>query len=299
MNIDTRNRLAALGRNLSPQMLQGTMDYYAELHARKETPASRVHRDCTYGPDERHRLDVFAPPDTVATKRPVLIFVHGGGFVSGDKSRPNTPYYDNIGHWAVAHDCIGVTMTYRLAPQHPWPAGPEDMGRAVEWVARNIAEHGGDPDGIFLMGQSAGAVHVANYLTDARFHRSAGRALTGALLISGVYDVAIADRNQFQKAYYGPDDTQWGQFSSLPGLVATDLPLLVTVSELDPDDFQRQAAAFVTANMAQKHEYPRVLYLQGHNHLSSVLQIGTPQDSLGPEIASFIGAVRARMGAKA
>ncbi len=156
----------------------------------------------------------------------------------------------------------------------------------MEWVAGNIAEYGGDPSGIFLMGQSAGAVHVANYLTDARSHRSAGRALAGALLISGVYDVATADRNQFQKAYYGPDDSRWGQFSSLPGLAATDLPLLVSVSELDPDDFQRQAAAFVAASLARKNEYPRVLYLQGHNHLSSVLQVGTADDSLGPEIES-------------
>jgi triacylglycerol lipase len=269
-------------------MLQGSMDLYAELHARSKVVASQVTRDCAYGPDVRHRLDVFAPPDKGATKRPVLIFVHGGGFVSGDKSRPDTPYYDNIGQWAVAHGFIGVTMTYRLAPQHPWPAGAEDVGFAVEWVARNIAGHGGDPTDIFLMGQSAGAVHVANYLTDARFHRSAGRALAGALLISGVYDLTIADRNQFQKAYYGPDDSKWGQFSSLPGLVTTDLPLLVTVSELDPDDFQRQAAAFVAGRMAHKREYPRLLYLQGHNHLSSVLQIGTDADSLGPEIESFM-----------
>jgi triacylglycerol lipase len=216
------------------------------------------------------------------------MFVHGGGFVSGDKTRPNTPFYDNIGHWAVGRGYVGVTMTYRLAPQHRWPAGPEDVGLAVEWVARHIAEHGGDPARVFLMGQSAGAVHVANYLTDARFHRSAGRALAGALLISGVYDVAIADRNQFQQAYYGADDSKWGQFSSLPGLVTTDLPLLATVSELDPDDFQRQAAAFVAARMAHRREYPRMLYLQGHNHLSSVLQIGTDGDSLGPEIESFL-----------
>ncbi len=300
MKIEIRNRLAALGRELAPQMFQGTMDCYAELHARNEVAITRVHRDCAYAPDERHRLDVFAPPDGAAgRRRPVLMFVHGGGFVTGDKHRPGTPYYDNIGHWAAAHDCIGVTMTYRLAPQHPWPAGAEDVGLAVEWVARNIAQHGGDPGGIFLMGQSAGAVHVANYLTDKRFHRSSGRALAGALLISGVYDVAIADRNQFQKSYYGTDESKWGQFSSLPGLAVTDLPLLVTVSELDPDDFQRQAAALVAANMAQKREYPRLLYLQGHNHLSSVLQIWTQEDSLGPEIVSFIEAVRADGGAKA
>ena len=294
MNPNIRDRLVALGRDLSPQMLQGTMDCYAELHSQKGAPIARVQRDCSYGQDERHRLDLFLPLEETAAKRPVLIFVHGGGFVSGDKHRPNSPYYDNIGYWAVAHGCIGVTITYRLAPQHPWPAGAEDVGAAVEWIAQNIAEHGGDPQRIFVMGQSAGAVHVANYLGDVRFHRSGGRALAGALLISGVYDVATADRNQFQKAYYGADDSKWGQFSSLPGLLLTDLPILATVSELDPQDFQRQAAGLVATHVARKNEYPRLLYLQGHNHLSSVLQIGTLEDSLGPQIELFMQAVGAK-----
>lgn len=295
MNAELRKKLAALGRPLSPQMLQGSLDAFAELHRRKAASSAEVHRDRSYGPDERNRLDVFVPPGQGnGAKRPVLMFVHGGGFVSGDKNRPDTPFYDNIGEWAVARDFIGVTLTYRLAPQHPWPAGAEDIARAVEWIAQNIGTYGGDPNAVFLMGQSAGAVHVANYVADAKFHRSAGRALAGALLISGVYDVATADRNQFQRAYYGNDDSKWGEFSSLPGLVATDLPLLATVSEFDPDDFQRQAAAFVAAVLARKNEYPRMLYLQGHNHLSSVLQIGTAGDTLGPEIETFIGAVRAR-----
>ncbi len=294
MRADLRQRIAALGVGLSPQLLQGSMDCYADLHASKPRSRATVQRDCAYGPDGRHRLDLFVPHGNAATKRPVLIFVHGGGFVSGDKRRPDTPYYDNIGYWAAARDFIGVTMTYRLAPQHTWPAGAEDVGRAVEWVAQHIEAFGGDVSGVFLMGQSAGAVHVANYLSDVRFHRSAGRALAGALLISGVYDVASADRNPFQKAYYGEDDSRWGQYSSLPGLISTDLPLLATVSELDPPDFQRQAASFVMGRLARTGEYPRMLYLQGHNHLTSVLQIGTSEDSLGPQIEHFIGAVCAR-----
>jgi triacylglycerol lipase len=182
-------------------------------------------------------------------------------------------------------------MTYRLAPQHPCPAGAEDVGRAVEWVACNAKEFGADAGAIFVMGQSAGAVHVANYLVDAQFHRSAGRGLAGALLISGLYDIAAVDRSQFQRAYYGDDDSKWGQYSSIAGLAATDLPFLATVSELDPEDFQRQAAALVAATLATRKEYPRMLFLQGHNHLSSVLQVGSREDCLGPEIASFIDGV--------
>jgi acetyl esterase/lipase len=265
------------------------MDCFAELHAQRRPAADRITRDIQYGAHERHRLDVFAPVEGNDTPRPVLIFVHGGGFVGGDKSGPDTPYYDNVGHWAVANGCIGVTMTYRLAPQHPWPTGAEDVGRAVEWLARNVGRYGGHAANMFLMGQSAGAVHVANYLGDERFHRSAGRGLAGALLISGLYDIAIADRNEFQRAYYGTDCDKYAGCSSLNGIVATDLPLLVAVAEFDPEDFHRQAAAFVTASLERGNQYPRMLYLQGHNHLSSVLQMGTPGDTLGPQIIHFIG----------
>jgi triacylglycerol lipase len=97
MKLHIRNRLAALGRPLSPQMLQGSLDCYAELHAANGASGAAVHRDLAYGPDPRHRLDLFVPQDrALPTRRPVLMFVHGGGFVSGDKSRPNSPFYDNI-----------------------------------------------------------------------------------------------------------------------------------------------------------------------------------------------------------
>ena len=67
--------------------------------------------------------------------RPVLIYVHGGAFVGGDKrTTPTSPFYDNIMLWAVKNGFVGVNATYRLAPQAPWPAGAEDMASVVQWV---------------------------------------------------------------------------------------------------------------------------------------------------------------------
>ncbi len=218
----------------------------------------------------------------------MLVFVHGGGFVMGDKSLPGTPFYDNVGRWAASHGIVGVTMTYRLAPAHPWPAGAEDVGLAVRWLAEHAAEHGGDPARIFVMGQSAGAVHTASYLAFPRFHGDRGPGIAGGLLISGLYDIAKADRNDFQKAYFGADDAAYAECSSLPGLLRTDVPLLLSVSEFDAGDFQRQAAQFVGAHVETRGSYPRMLYLAGQNHLSSVLQIGLPHDNLGPEVLGFI-----------
>src|SRR6185437_250510 len=89
--------------------------------------------------------------------RPVLVFIHGGGFNRGAKSTPGSPFYDNIGLWAVDHGLVGVTINYRLAPQYQWPSGIEDLTLVVAWLKGHIAQYGGDPDKIFLWGHSAGA----------------------------------------------------------------------------------------------------------------------------------------------
>ena len=108
------------------------------------------------------------------------MFVHGGGFVGGDKHVPGTPMYDHIGAWAVRNGWVGVTITYRLAPEHTWPAGAQDVAAAVQWVRDNIASYGGDPSRIVLAGHSAGSVHVASYLAASRRSGHAGGPVPGS-----------------------------------------------------------------------------------------------------------------------
>lgn len=284
-----RSRLSPLGRELSPTLLQETLAFFGARHHDFSDP---VERDLRYGSDERHRLDVFAPRQRDGAA-PVLVFVHGGGFVRGDKRTPGTPFYDNVGHWAASRGWVGVTMTYRLAPQHTWPSGAEDVRLAVDWIVEHIAGYGGDPGRVFVMGQSAGAVHVASYVAFESIHGPGGPAVAGALLISGLYDIGSTDANEYQRAYFGSDRSLYAQCSSLGGLMRTRVPLLFSVSELDPDDFQRQAALVVESSAKTLGRYPRMLYLADHNHLSSVLQLALPDDTLGPEIERFVAAVSA------
>jgi len=274
-------------------MLQGTQRFFAERFVGID-PATSITRDHPYGPHERHRLDIF----TTAGRKdaPVLVFVHGGGFVMGDKRAPGgLPFYDNLGDFAASAGFVGVTMTYRLAPAHPWPAGTEDVAAAVRWVRENIATYGGDPRRIFLMGQSAGAVHVAGYVAHSRFHVAEGGGIAGALMISGSYDVAQADANPFHLAYYGEARDAWPACSTLDGLAASPLPLFFSVSELDGADFQRQAALLVTAFARARGTYPRMHWLEGHNHLSPVLAIGSAADTLGPLVRSFVASTGAEV----
>jgi len=277
-------QIRSLGYELTPEQIQATTELMAPLAPRPGTDVT-VHRDWVYGPDPRHRLDVFVPA-AGAVGAPVVVFVHGGGFVRGDKGAPDAPFYNNVGLWAARSGCIGVTMTYRLAPAASWPAGSEDVGAAVRFLRENIERWGGDPNGIFLMGQSAGAVHVAGYVAEQQSQ------IAGAIMVSGIYDIARADRNPFQAAYYGEDAARFPEQSTLDELAESALPCFYTVSEFDPPNFQRQAAWLVEAHAARTGQWPRVMQLTGHNHLSSVLQIGSAVDTLGPELLRFIVAVR-------
>jgi acetyl esterase/lipase len=281
---DLWEQIRGLGSGLTPELIQATTELFAPLAPRPGSDVV-VHRDLAYGPDPRHLLDVFVPASGV-TRAPAVVFVHGGGFVRGEKGAPDAPFYNNVGLWAARSGYIGVTMTYRLAPAATWPAGSEDVGAAVRFLRANLERWGGDPNSVFLMGQSAGAVHVAGYVAQPRL------PIAGAILVSGIYDIARADRNPFQAAYYGEDASRFPEQSTLGKLAETSLPCFYSLSELDPPDFQRQAAWLVEAHAARQGRWPRLVQLPGHNHISSVLQVGSAVDTLGPELLRFMRSIR-------
>lgn len=272
MTPDLRAKLESLGPDLTPAMLGGTTQIFAAM-AKGSDPSVEVTRDLAYGEHERHKLDVFRKTDTQGA--PVLVFVHGGGFVMGDKRSAETPFYDNIGTFAALEGFVGVTITYRLAPEHKFPSGPEDLAALVRWLKANIAQYGGDPDKIVLSGQSAGAAHVAGYVAHKAHHVAEGGGIAGAILMSGIYDTLSCAPNEFHKAYYGEDPAAWEAASAMAGLIETAIPLMLTVSEFDPEDFQRQAAQFVGAWGDAHGTYPEMRFLSGHNHLSPAQCIGT------------------------
>ncbi|HUN75183.1 MAG TPA: alpha/beta hydrolase [Steroidobacteraceae bacterium] len=287
---EVSRRVRALGTEISPEAIQGTAAVYAPFHEREPYASVSVVRDASYGAHERHRLDVFRPVPAPGGSRPapVLMFVHGGGFVAGDKRMPGSPYSDNVALWAVRQGLIGVNITYRLAPQFPWPAGAEDAAAAVAWVRRNIAEHGGDPQRIFLMGSSAGAAHAASYITLRELRPASGLGLAGVVLCSGLYDLMRVPRNPFQLAYYGSDDEQHRRASMLEGLISTEVPLLFVLTEMDPPEFQQQGLELLDAWVARHGRWPNFVHLLGHNHLSTTMHLNTPDEFLGQRLLDFI-----------
>jgi acetyl esterase/lipase len=255
-----------------------TTALYAPLHEALKHDGVQVRRDQAYGPHERHRADVFTAK-AAAAARPIVVFVHGGGFGRGAKSTPGQFAYDNVGYWAAEHGLVGVAINYRLAPEFQYPAGAEDVGRAVQWLRDHAREFGGDPARIFLWGHSAGGAHVADYLV-----RTPRPNVAGAILLSPVLAAVPT-----WKSYYGEDETRYTSMSSLPKLGNVSLPMLVAWAELDPPDFVPDTEKLVAARKAATK--PTVsLRLPNHSHLSEAYAVGTADESLTAPILNFIKA---------
>ena len=229
MPSEIEQKLAELGAVINPSE---TAKLYAALQETEPYQGIKVTRDLKYGSDERHALDVFAAEPASTAPRPVLMYVHDGAFIGGSKRAPGSPFYDNIMLFAARSGFIGVNVTYRLAPQHQWPAGAEDVAAAVRWVAANIGAHGGDPARVFLMGHSAGAVHVASYVAHTKFHGPRGVGLAGAILVSGLYDFSKFPPGPPEKAYFGEDEAKRTEASTMALLPETRIRLLVVYGEL-------------------------------------------------------------------
>jgi acetyl esterase/lipase len=278
------SKLLELGSVVDPP---NTARLYAPLQEKEPYQGVRIERDVKYGPADRNLLDVFMP-ETASSGQPVLMFVHGGAFIGGNKHTPGSPFYDNVMLWAVKNGFVGVNITYRLAPQFPWPAGAEDVAAAVQWVSENIVARGGDPAKIYLMGHSAGAVHVASYVSHPEFHKVKGGGLAGAIMVSGLYDLTGRTPEDVELIYFGADPSLYAERSSLQGLQATRLPLMIASSELDPPVFQRQFDLLKDAACKQARGCIRAFMLPQHSHMSEVYSINTADTRLTNEILDFI-----------
>lgn len=281
-------KIKALGRDVNMSTLAATKDLILPFISEPKQGEVNVVRDISYGEDERHRMDVFTPGSGFEPQRPILIFVHGGGFVGGDKHAEGSPFYSNIGWWAVQNGYNAITMTYRLAPEHQFPSGIEDLHELMRYLRHEGREHGLESESIFLMGQSAGAAHAASYVAHQEIYAPFGHGLKGLILLSGLYNYAGVVAGPMEKAYLGDDESLYESRSSIKGLLASELPMLVTLAEMDPPIFEEHGLQLLTALQEKYKKLPRFVHALGQNHLSVALYLGLEGDLVGPQILAFI-----------
>ncbi len=122
-----------------------------------------IKNDVAYGSETLQTLDIYAPRGRKALK-PVLIFIHGGGWQVGDKKR-----YKEMGQFYADKSVVLVAINYRLSPDVVHPAHAQDSAKAVKWVYDNIDQYGGDKQKLYLSGHSAGAHLSALLGTDPKY----------------------------------------------------------------------------------------------------------------------------------
>lgn len=207
-------------------------------------------------------------PSEPAEKPPVLLFFHGGGWVVGDLDT----YDGTAREHAVGVGAVVVSVDYRLAPEHPYPAAVEDVWAVTRWVAAHADELGADPARIAVAGDSAGGNLAA---VVAQLARDAGLGLRAQLLwypattwdtrlpsFTENADAPILDRGSvagFSKLYAGDTDLSDPPATLVPARAASlaDVaPAYIAVAGYDPlrDDGIRYAELLAAAGVpAQVH----------------------------------------------
>ena len=157
---------------------------------------------------ERQVLDVYSPVD--AKNLPVVFWIHGGGWQTGDKSavqlKPQA---------FVDRGFVFVSTNYRLLPNVEMGTINRDIAKSIHWVHDHIAEYGGDPERMLVMGHSAGAQLAALVCTDDRYLKAEGLSLSiikGCVPVDGdTYDVpAIITTAETRRTVHGQPQAKFG-----------------------------------------------------------------------------------------
>jgi acetyl esterase len=285
---DLAAQLRALAHGFNLPAVQAL---YAPLLAAQPRDGVQRLTDQAYGAHERQRLDVYRL-ESAAAGQPVLIALHGGGFIRGDKSQRA-----NLGFWGAREGFVTVLPNYRLGPESRWPSGPEDVVASWRWVQAHAERLGGDPSRVVLMGESAGAAHVAG-ASLCRAFQPPGWRIAAALLLSGPYNARLEGlaRAQFgidtpdprNEAYFGCDPATWDDASIVDHVDAAPFPLLISYAERDLLQMQVQAGELF-ARLVSRHGFAPALHCwREHNHFSQGYSFGTSDTSVSGPLAAFI-----------
>lgn len=284
-----------LGKNWNGEVNVATQALYVELQRSADRSGVKATMDLSYGPHELQAMDIFVPEVRPAEPVPVVVYIHGGAMVRGDKINANSDglISSNIPTFFARNGMIGINANYRLVPEVQWPSGPDDLRGILSWVRDNIADYGGDSDAVFLMGNSAGGRHVASYLYHEASHFDDGPGVIGAMLSSGSYGVSDSET---QRVYYGDDAAL--RASRVPlGLVDSydgpRIPVFLWSAEFDVAGIEAPVAAMYAKLCAKYADCPRFTQFQGHNHVSHVMSINSEDDAVGRAVMEFVHSVTA------
>ena len=283
--------IAAANRAIGKRTdVEGTAKLYAPLAERPPYSEATATRDLSYGPDEKNKLDVFAPAPAARGRLPVVIHLSGGE--NARQILPGAPFYDNVMLWAVKHGMIGVSTGRRLDAKMPWATGAEDVALMVKWVHDNIAKYGGDPNRIYFVAHAYGGTDVAKYLAHKEFWTAPTHEVAGVAFISTPFNIEplIMPPPGRDGAVNPMADPA---HSDLEGLKALNIPLFLSVAEMDPDNTHASDKALRDALCArQGQQCPPYMEFKDHQHISVMFSFNTPDESVSGPVLQWLRSLR-------
>jgi len=253
----------------------------------------QVHRDLSYAEpkSERQTLDVYQPSH--AKERPVVFWIHGGGWKKGSKEgvqlKPRA---------FTEHGFVFVSTNYRLLPEVSIQEMAGDIAKAIRWTHEHAKEFGGDPNAIYVLGHSAGAHLAALVCTDDRYLKAEGVSLS---IIKGcvpldvsVYDIPkrLADSNVAPPAtmreVFGDTDELHRELSPVTHVAkGKNIPAFLIFHVADRPETRLQSHWFAE-KLTAAGVVARVVAAEGKTHGTISTDLGLPDDKPTQALFEFL-----------
>ncbi|EKM51247.1 uncharacterized protein PHACADRAFT_200066 [Phanerochaete carnosa HHB-10118-sp] len=282
---------------------------YPILETRRAEIEQTKRRTFKYGETDRHQLDVYYPSTTPTGKAPVLFFIYGGGYHSGDRqmAAPRDLVYANVGAFFARQGLVVVIPDYRILPNMKFPDPAVDVKDAIAWVANHADEINADAsveadvNHLFIAGHSAGAAIVTTtLLLPDFFPADLKQRVRGVILKGGGYHFQTKTPSlppAAISAYFGSDeDVLRNQPLSLLKNASDDavqsLPEVTTyVSEYEVPAIRESSIEFYKVLGDRRGKPVPAGVLAGHNHISPHVALCTGQgEEWAVEVASWVKA---------
>ena len=249
--------IAALGLSLLAAACSPLRTFNAVMPA---DPGTRVVlRGAAYGSEQRQALDLYAPGRKGGAPLPVIVFLYGGSWNSGLREG-----YGFAGRALAAQGFVVAVPDYRLVPQVHYPAFLEDSAAAVRWVRAHVADYGGDPERVVVMGHSAGAYNAAMLAYDGRWLGAQRPWLKGFVGLAGPYDFLPLSGPATRAAFGAAEDLPATQPVNhvTPGGPPALLLTAANDTTVGPRNATSMEAALSRAGIAAEHRsYPGIAHI--------------------------------------
>ena len=253
----------------------------------------------------RHVLDIYSPPN--AKGLPVVFWIHGGGWQTGDKK--------NVAlkpQWFMDKGFVFVSTNHRLLPEVDMGTLTRDVAKAFGWMTKHIAEYGGDPKRVFVGGHSSGAQLATLICTDDRYLKAEGvgfDVLIGCVPVDGdTYDVpAIIETAETRRRVHGQEQAKYGHrekfgndpekhkgFSAVTHVAkGKDIPPFLVLHVANHPD--NSAQAFRLGTVLKAAGVPATVFgAKDTDHSKLNNDLGLPDDPATKELTKFIANILKR-----